>query len=178
MKVGELMVKDVITCGDTARLGEIAKLMWEHDIGFIPVISSENGAFAGVITDRDGFLTAYFQGKELWNIPVRSAMSTPIATCPPEADVEEAQQVMREFQVHRLPVVTKEGKLVGVVTVNDFARKAAHDENEDLEEQVAVTLGAISAPRASEAPAQPRGGPMQLRDTSSVRHAPPNARRA
>ena len=42
MKVGELMVKDVITCGDTAKLGEIAGMMWEHDIGFIPVISSEN----------------------------------------------------------------------------------------------------------------------------------------
>jgi len=178
MKVSELMVKDVITCGDATRLGEIAKLMWEHDIGFIPVISSENGAFAGVITDRDGFLTAYFQGKELWNIPVRNAMSTQIATCPPEADAEAAQQVMREFQVHRLPVVTKEGKLVGVVTLNDFARKAAHDENEELEEQVAVTLGAISEPRTSEAPVEPRGGPMRLRETSRVRHAPPGASRA
>lgn len=155
MKVSELMVKDIITCGDTALLGEIAKLMWEHDIGFIPVISSENGAFAGVITDRDGFLAAYFQGKELWDIPVRSAMSTQIATCPPEADVEEAEQLMREFQVHRLPVVTKEGKLVGVVTLNDFARKAAHDDNGELEEQVAVTLGAISQPRTPEALAQP-----------------------
>ena len=166
MKVSELMVKDVITCGDTALLGEIAKLMWEHDIGFIPVISSKNGAFAGVITDRDGFLTAYFQGKALWHIPVRSAMSTQIATCPPEADVEEAQQVMREFQVHRLPVVTKEGKLVGVVTLNDFARKAAHDDDQGLEERVAVTLGAISEPRTPEAPAETRGGPMRLRESS------------
>ena len=155
MKVSELMVRDVITCRDTALLGEIAKLMWEHDIGFIPVISSENGAFAGVITDRDGFLAAYFQGKEIWHIPVRSAMSTEIATCPPEADVEEAEQLMRDFQVHRLPVVTKEGKLVGVVTLNDFARKAAHDDNEELGEQVAVTLGAISQRRTPEALAQP-----------------------
>jgi len=177
MKVSELMVKDVVTCGDTAVLGDIARLMWEHDIGFLPVISSENGAFAGVITDRDGFLTAHFQGKELWQIPVRSAMSTQIATCPPDADVEEAQQVMREFQVHRLPVVTKEGKLVGVVTVNDVARKAAHDENDELEEQVAVTLGAISEPRRSEARTQQRGGPMR-RETSSVRLAPPDASRA
>ena len=154
MKVSELMVKDLITCRETAVLGEIARLMWEHDIGFIPVISSGNGAFAGVITDRDGFLAAYFQGKELWHIPVSSAMSTEVATCPPEADVEEAEKLMREFQVHRLPVVTKEGKLVGVVTLNDFARKAAHDANEELEEQVAVTLGAISQPRTPEAPAQ------------------------
>ena len=155
MKVSELMVKDVITCRDTAPLGEIAKLMWEHDLGFIPVVSSENGAFAGVITDRDGFLAAYFQGKELWNIPVRSAMSTRIATCPAEADIEEAEQLMRKFQVHRLPVVTKGGKLVGVVTLNDFARNAARDDNGKLEEQVAVTLGAISQPRTLEAPRRP-----------------------
>jgi CBS domain-containing protein len=155
MKVSELMVKDVITCGENALLGEIAKLMWEHDIGFIPVISSDNGALAGVITDRDGFLAAYFQGKPLWQIPVRSAMSTRIATCPAEADVEDAERLMREFQVHRLPVVTKEGKLVGVVSLNDLARKAAHDENEKLEEEVAVTLGAICQPRTPETPAQP-----------------------
>ena len=166
MKVSELMVKDVITCGDTTPLGEIAKLMWEHDIGFIPVISTENGAFAGVITDRDGFLTAYFQGKGLWQIPVRTAMSTRIATCPPEADVEEAQQVMREFQLHRLPVVTKEGNLVGVVTLNDVARKAAHDGNEELKQQVAVSLGAISEPRTQEAAAQLRARPNRLRETS------------
>jgi len=155
MKVSELMVKDVITCGDTALLGEIARLMWEHDIGFIPVISSENGTLAGVITDRDGFLAAYFQGKPLWHIPVRSAMSTRIATCPPEADVENAERLMREFQVHRLPVVTKDGKLVGVVSLNDLARKAAHDENEDLEEEVAATLGAICQPRTPDMLAHP-----------------------
>ena len=57
--------------------------------------------------------------------------------------------------MHRLPVVTKEGKLVGVVTLNDFAQKAAHDDNEELEEQIAVTLRAISQRRTPEAPAQP-----------------------
>jgi hypothetical protein len=75
------------------------------------------------------------------------------------------------FLAQRLP-------LHGVVTLNDFARKAAHDDNQGLEGQVAVTLGAISAPRTSEAPAQPRGGLMRLRETSSARHAPPNASRA
>jgi len=155
MKISELMVKDVITCGENALLGEIAKLMWEHDIGFIPVISTESGALAGVITDRDGFLAAYFQGNPLWQIPARSAMSTRVATCPVEADVEDAERLMREFQVHRLPVVTKEGKLAGVVSLNDLARKAAHDENEKLEEDVAVTLGAICQPRTPEDPARP-----------------------
>jgi len=154
MKVSELMIKEVITCPDTAMLGEAGKLMWEHDIGFIPVLSSE-GALAGVVTDRDGFLAAYFQCTPLWDIPVQSAMSTRIATCPPEADFEDAVRLMREFQVHRLPVVTKEGKLAGVISINDFARKATHYQNEEEEEEVAITLGAICQPRTPQTLAQP-----------------------
>jgi CBS domain-containing protein len=152
MKVSEMMVKEVITCSDTMLLGDAARLMWEHDVGFIPVVSSE-GVLVGAITDRDGFLAAYFQGKPLWHIPVSSAMSAWIATCPPDADVEDAERLMREFQVHRLPVVTKEGKLAGVISLNDVARKATHDQDEELEEEVAVTLGAICQPRTPQAPA-------------------------
>jgi CBS domain-containing protein len=117
------------------------------------VVSSESGALVGVITDRDGFIASYFQGKPLWDIPVRSAMSTRIATCPPEAEIEHAERLMKEFQVHRLPVTTKEGKLVGVVSINDFAREAAREANEELEEEVALTLGAICQPRTPESPA-------------------------
>jgi CBS domain-containing protein len=154
MKVSELMVSEVITCKDTDKLGEAARLMWERDIGFIPVVSSESGALVGVITDRDGFIAAYFQGKPLWEIPVTSAMSARIATCPPEAGIEDAERLMREFQVHRLPVTGKDGKVVGVISINDFARQAATDADEELEEKVAVTLGAICEPRSAEAPPQ------------------------
>ena len=154
MKVSQLMETAILTCKDTAALGEVAKLMWEHDIGFVPVVSSESGSLVGVITDRDGFIAAYFQGKPLWDIPVRSAMSTRISTCPPEADVEHAERLMKEFQVHRLPIVARDGKLVGVVSINDFARRAARDADEEREEEIAVTLGAICQPRTADTPAQ------------------------
>ncbi|MGZ6143868.1 MAG: CBS domain-containing protein [Myxococcales bacterium] len=148
MKVSDLMVSDVVTCRDTASLGEAAKLMWEHDIGFLPVIG-ENGALVGVITDRDGFIAAYFQGHPIWEIPVRTAMSPRIASLKPDAEVDEAEQIMAEFQVHRVPVV-KDGKLVGVISLNDLARSAAGEFNEEFEEEVALTLGAISHPRLPE----------------------------
>ena len=149
MRIREVMVSQVITCKDTALLGDAAKLMWEHDIGFIPVVSENDGAVVGVITDRDGFLTAYFQGKPLWDIPVKTAMSTRIASCRPDAELDEAEQIMSEFQVHRLPVI-EDGKLVGVISIKDLARRAAGDANELLEEEVALTLGAICQPRAGE----------------------------
>ncbi|MGZ6123697.1 MAG: CBS domain-containing protein [Myxococcales bacterium] len=150
MRVSDLMVSPVISCKDADTLGEAARLMWEHDIGFVPVLSAETGALAGVVTDRDGFIAGYFQGKPLWEIPVRSAMSARIATCPAEASIEDAERLMREFQVHRLPVTDKDGKLVGIISINDFARQALTDADEALEEKVAVTLGAICQPRTAE----------------------------
>jgi CBS domain-containing protein len=149
MKVREVMVPEVISCSERTPLAEAVKLMWEHDIGFLPVLSAQSGALLGVITDRDACIAAYFQGKPLWDIPVGSAMSTRVATCAAEAEVDEAEQIMSEYQVHRLPVTDAAGKLVGVISLNDLAHRAVRDADAELEEEVALTLGTISQPRES-----------------------------
>lgn len=149
MKVREVMAHEVITCSERAALADAVKLMWEHDIGFVPVVAAETGALIGVITDRDACISAWFQGKPLWDIPVAAAMSSRIASCREDAEVDEAEQIMSEFQVHRLPVMSAEGKLVGVVSLNDLAHRAVQDANELLEEEVALTLGTISQPRTA-----------------------------
>ena len=146
MKVREVMVSKVISCNDGASLGEAVQRMWEHDIGFVPVLAGD-GKLAGVITDRDACMAAWFQGKPLWDIPVASAMSTRVLTCRADAEVDEAELTMSESQVHRLPVVDGEGKLAGVISLNDLARRAVSDLDAELEEEVALTLGAISHPR-------------------------------
>ena len=125
MKVSELMVTDVVTCKETTALGAVAELMQEHAIGFVPVLSCKDGTIVGVVTDRDGFIAAHSQTRSLWEFPVFSAMSTYVASVAPEADVEAAENIMAQFHVHRLPVVSKDGKLVGVVSLTDIARKAA-----------------------------------------------------
>ena len=151
MKVSELMTPEVFTCTDRCMLAEAVKLMWENDIGFVPVVSAENGALVGVVTDRDACISAFFQGKPLWEIPVASAVSLRTATCRPDAEVDEAEEIMSEFQVHRLPVVDAAGKLVGVISINDLARRAAGDADQEFEEEVALTLGAISHRRDNSA---------------------------
>jgi CBS domain-containing protein len=154
MKVSELMTPEVFTCTDRCMLAEAVKLMWEHDIGFVPVISSETGALVGVVTDRDACICAFFQGKPLWEIPVATAVSSRTATCRPDAEVDEAEEIMSEFQVHRLPVVDAAGKLVGVISINDLARRAAGDADQEFEEEVALTLGAICHRRDNSADAR------------------------
>ena len=145
MKVRELMASRPISCRDSATLGEAGRLMWEHDIGFLPVLDGKD-ALLGVVTDRDGFMAAFFEDRPIGQIPVRNAMSTYVASVLPDAEVDEAELTMSDFQVHRLPVV-EDGKLVGVISLNDIARKAAGEANEVLEEEVALTLGAIAQPR-------------------------------
>lgn len=151
MKVREVMAHEVFTCSDRSVLADAVKLMWEHDIGFLPVVAAEGGALVGVVTDRDACISAWFQGKPLWDIPVSAAMSTRIASCREDAEVDEAEQIMSEFQVHRLPVMNATGRLVGVVSLNDLAHRAVETADELLEEEVALTLGTISQPRTAQA---------------------------
>lgn len=149
MRVEELMTREVITCHENQTLSEAVKLMWQSDVGFLPVVGSD-GKPVGVITDRDACMAAFIQGKPLAQIGVRSAMSQRLATCRPESTIDEAEQTMSEFQVHRLPVIDQGGKVVGVLSINDLAHYAAGKPDEELEEEVALTLGAICHPRIVE----------------------------
>ncbi|HUJ26956.1 MAG TPA: CBS domain-containing protein [Myxococcales bacterium] len=147
MKVREIMRKDVISCTDQATLGEVVRLFWEHDIGFVPVLDAATGELIGAITDRDACICAFFEGEPLWNVPVTKAMSSPVIRVAPDDEIDLAEEEMAEAQVHRLPVV-EGGKVVGIVSINDIARRAAGSMDETLEQEVALTLGAISQPRA------------------------------
>jgi len=147
MTVEALMTRKVTTYGDASSLADVARLMWQHDIGFLPVVGSSGGALLlGVITDRDICMAAWLQGKPLTEISVRSAMAQPAVCCAPQMDLYEAECLMRKHQVHRLPVVSN-GALIGVLSLNDLARRNTQERDERLEENVAETLAAIATPR-------------------------------
>jgi CBS-domain-containing membrane protein len=100
-------------------------------------------------------MAALTRGQPLHEIPVSVAMATEVLSCPPDATLIEAEEVMRSGQVRRLPVVDSEGCLVGIVSLNDLALLAEREvgrKNRDLSAQeVSATLAAISAPRQTEA---------------------------
>jgi CBS domain-containing protein len=148
MRVQDVMKKEVFSCPDTAMLADAAKVMWERDVGFVPIVSG-SGILVGVLTDRDAVMAAWFRDEPLTRIEVRGVMSTGIVTCRPDAQVYEAERLMRRHQVHRLPVTTAEGRLAGVVSLNDLAIRATRESDSWLQEEVAETLSAISAPRSA-----------------------------
>lgn len=125
MLVNQIMSQPVASChvGDT--LEQAARLMWEKDCGAIPVLD-ESGRVIAMLTDRDICMAAYTQGKPLSGISVRSSMSKELFSCQPLDSVTAVEQLMREHQIRRIPVLDMEGLPVGVLSLNDVALAAAH----------------------------------------------------
>jgi len=123
MRVEEVMHHPVVTCTVDDNLSTAARLMWEQDCGALPVVDRE-GRVSSMITDRDICMAAYTKGLRLDEIPVRSAMSKELFSCHSADRVTEAEILMREQQVRRLPVVDAEGRPVGILTLSDLARAA------------------------------------------------------
>ncbi len=145
MKIWELMTKDVVTCRAIDTLQDAARQMQDRDLGALPVID-EHGRVAGIITDRDICMAACTRGEPLAAIAVSSAMSAPVATCSPDDDLTAVEAEMSERQLHRLPVVDGDARLVGIVTLNDFAR-AMRLCTEISPLGIASTVAAVAAPR-------------------------------
>lgn len=145
MLIREVMVRDVRTCLPGESLARAAQTMWESDLGCVPIVDDEDHV-VGMLTDRDVCLTAYMQGRSLDEIPISRAMSAGVFSCSPDQAVEHAEEVMREHQVRRLPVVEDEDTLVGIISLDDLALASVHDQA--LRDHVATTLAAICAPRS------------------------------
>jgi CBS domain-containing protein len=122
MKVADLMSRPVETCRVEDSLNTAAQQMWEHNCGCVPVVDAV-GKPVGMVTDRDICMAAYTQGKPLAEISVSTAMSRQIHTCAPTDSISAGEKVMAEKQVRRLPVIDKEGRLVGVLSLHDIATR-------------------------------------------------------
>ena len=155
MRVEQLMTKQVSTCGPDDTLERAAQLMWDHDCGCIPVCAGEGRRkTVGIITDRDICMSALFQGKALRDLHVADAMAKTVRTCRPESSLVEAEQTMREARIRRLPVLDKNGDLVGMITLADLAREADREQTSPRQEvtgdEVGATLASICKPAISE----------------------------
>jgi len=153
MKVEQLMTKDVLSCRPDDNLNRVAGIMWERDCGFVPVTeSTESQRVVGVVTDRDICMAAYTKGQLLNQILVRDVMSSSVRSCKPADNLGAAEAKMREAQVHRLPVVDSADQLLGVLSIADIAREAAHEIGASRRtvttEEVGATLAEVRKPRS------------------------------
>jgi CBS domain-containing protein len=152
MKISELMSRAPRACRETDTLDRAAQLMWEHDCGFIPVVN-EKGSLVGTITDRDICMGAWTQGRPLSQVQASWISRHPVFTVNENDSVEAAELLMLRKQIRRLPVLDPEGKLVGVLSLGDLARRlevmTSPKGSGISRESVAQTLAGISRARAS-----------------------------
>jgi CBS domain-containing protein len=109
--------------GDTAE--EAARLMRDHNIGSVPVVSG--GQLRGILTDRDIVLRCVAQGKDPTRTRAGDLMTGQVAYVTPNQTVHDAVQMMAAEQVRRLPVV-RDGYIDGMVSLADIARRHAGPE--------------------------------------------------
>ena len=111
-----------------------AKMMRDEDVGFAPIV--EGDQLVGTVTDRDIAVKVVAEGKDPESTTVREIAATDLVTVSPQQGLDEALRLMAHHQVRRLPVVEKDGSLVGVLAQADVAQEASADETGRLVEEI------------------------------------------
>ena len=126
MKVKDAMHRGVDWVSPDTPVTELAKLMCDHDVGAIPI--GENDRFVGMVTDRDivcnGLAHDTFDARRA---TARDVMTAKIHCCREDDDLAKAVRHMEELKVRRLPVINKNKRMVGILSLGDVSNSAPVD---------------------------------------------------
>ena len=143
MQVGKVMTERVSWVEPDTTIPEIARRMRSEDIGSVPV--AENDRLVGMVTDRDIVVRIVAEGGDTETATAKQVMSPHILYCYEDETVADVLKNMGDNQIRRLPVLNREKRLVGVVSLGDLSRAAS--------QRSGGALKAISEPAAAEATA-------------------------
>ena len=151
MKVQNIMTRDVETCAPESDLGAAATIMWKRDCGSVPVVDGE-GKVIGMITDRDICMAVATRNKLASAIKVGEVISGRVYACAPDDRIEDALETMQSAQLRRLPVVDDDGKLHGILSINDVLlhSKRGRSKKHVAHRDVMATLKVLSEHRETE----------------------------
>ena len=136
MRVAEVMTRDVRLIEPNQTIRDAARLMAEMDAGIMPV--REGDRLVGMITDRDIAVRAVAQGRGP-DTAVREVMTDEVKYCFEDEDTAAVERNMAEIQVRRLPVLTRDKRLVGILSLSDLAMS-------DKAAKVGAAVAGISQP--------------------------------
>lgn len=137
MKIREAMTPDVRMVRPDQTIREAARMMAELDIGALPV--QDNDRLVGMITDRDIAVRAVAEGRGA-ETRIGDVMSNEIKYCYEDQDIEEVMRNMGEQRLRRLPVLNRDKRLVGILSLGDLALER------DAQDEAGQALGGISRP--------------------------------
>jgi IMP dehydrogenase len=117
------MILDPITLPETANLGDALRLMKENKIGGIPVVDGD-GKLSGIVTNRD------LRFEKQLNRPVNEVMTSEnLITAKDGINLNEAEQILQEFKIEKLPVVDDQNMLIGLITYKDIIKVKKHPDS-------------------------------------------------
>lgn len=125
MKVRQVMTPDATWVSTDTTLTEAARLMQELNVGALPVVEDEE--LAGLITDRDIVVRAIAQGRNPSNTNVHEAMSSGLLYIYEDQEADEAAKLMELHSIRRLPVLNRDRKLAGMISLGDLAVETEPD---------------------------------------------------
>jgi CBS domain-containing protein len=120
MRVSDAMTRDVRVCGPEETLSECAEAMARNDIGVLPV--AENNALVGMVTDRDIAVRGIAAGRGP-DTAVRDVSSKEVLYCFEDQDLADVAKAMGLARVRRVPVLTRDNHVAGILSLSDVARR-------------------------------------------------------
>ncbi|MER9407186.1 CBS domain-containing protein [Mesorhizobium caraganae] len=136
MKVGNCMTRDVQVANPEQSIRDVAQMMGKLDAGVMPV--GDKDRLVGMITDRDIAIRGVALGKGP-DAKVRDVMSAEVKYCFDDEEIDDVLENMGDLQVRRLPVLNRDKRLVGIISLGDLATNGEATE-------AAVALSGISMP--------------------------------
>lgn len=118
MSLSHLMTKEITSLPETATALDAAKYMTDMNVGSV-IITDEKEMPVGIITDRDISTKVVATEKDPKTVKLKDIMCSPVVTINIGKDIIDATRLMGEYWVRRLPVVNDEGKVVGVLSMDD-----------------------------------------------------------
>ena len=138
-----VIIRDVITVSPNSTVEELLKLMEEHNIKGFPVVDGES-KLQGIVTWRDVRLAES-------TLLIKDVMTEEVVTGTEDTDLEQAMKILHDHRIEKLPIVDKEGRVQGLITMKDITLKGKFQEAVRDEEGRLLCAAAISpfdVPRA------------------------------
>ncbi len=124
MKVRDMMTENVPYCLASDMAPQAARIMIDMGAGgIVPIVDNEqNSKLIGVVTDRDLWLEV--ERRDSRNVRVSDCMIAPVISCTPDDDVERAVDCMCDHEVLRIPVIDKDHRIQGMVSIADVLHRS------------------------------------------------------
>ena len=123
MNVRDVMTPNPKTVELSDTIQDAARIMRDEDTGAVPAV--EEGRVVGMVTDRDIVIRAVADGD--WEATIDDIVSDDVVCATPDMTTAQAEALMSEHQIRRLPVIDEDENIVGIVSLGDLAVKEGRD---------------------------------------------------